>query len=150
MLYNMDNNIKNKPRTFPESSVVLQQDKIHQSSPRDIASLRKVRGKVAWRIYFVWLFKRIIPLFILEIVFLVLVFYFLGKLVFVQSVFENAFLSSVQNPILVASYMFKAFLNTSIIKKIIVMGLLGFGVLLMRDMGRAIASYISTSRVAKR
>ena len=109
-----------------------------------------IKNKVAWRIYFVWLFKRIIPLFFLEAIFLVLVLYFLGKLVFVQSVFENAFLSSMQNPFLVASYMFKAFLGTSLIKKIIVLGLLGLGVLVMRDMGRAIASYISTSRVAKR
>lgn len=108
-----------------------------------------IKNKVAWKIYFIWLFKRIIPLFILEIVFLVLVFYFLGKLVFVQSVFENAFLSSMQNPFVVASYMFKAFLSTSIIKKIIVLGLLGLGVLLMRDIGRAMASYISTSRIAK-
>lgn len=88
-------------------------------------------------------------MFILEIIFLVLVFYFLGKLVFVQSVFENAFLSSMQNPLVVASYMFKAFLNTSSIKKIIILGLLGLGVLFMRDMGRAMASYISTSRIAK-
>lgn len=108
-----------------------------------------IKNKVAWKIYFVWLIKRIIPLFIFEIVFLVLVFYFLGKLVFVQSVFENAFLSSMQNPIFVASYMFKAFLGTSLIKKIIILGLLGFGVLFMRDMGRAMASYISTSRIAK-
>lgn len=108
-----------------------------------------IKNKVVWKIYFVWLFKRIIPLFILEIIFLVLVFYFLGKLVFVQSVFENAFLLSAQNPFLVASYMFRAFMGTSLVKKIIVLGLLGLGVLFMRDMGRAMASYISTSRVAK-
>lgn len=108
-----------------------------------------IKNKIAWKIYFVWLFKRIIPLFILEIIFLVLVFYFLGQLVFVQRVFENAFLSGMQNPILVASYMFKAFLNTSLIKKMIVLGLLGLGVLFMRDIGRALTSYISTSRVAK-
>lgn len=108
-----------------------------------------IKNKIAWKIYFVWLFKRIIPLFILEIIFLVLVFYFLGQLVFVQRVFENAFLSGAQNPVLVASYMFKAFLSTSLIKKIIVLGLLGLGVLFMRDIGRMLASYISTSRVAK-
>ena len=108
-----------------------------------------IKNKIAWRVYFIWLFKRIIPLFILEIVFLVLVFYFLGQLVFVQKVFENAFLSGAQNPVLVASYMLKAFLNTSLIKKIIVLGLLGLGVLFMRDIGRMLASYISTSRVVK-
>ena len=109
-----------------------------------------IKNKVAWKIYFVWLFKRIIPLFILEIIFLVLVFYFLGKLVFVQQVFENAFLSSMQNPIVVASYMFKAFLSTSAVKKIIILIILGIGTLFMRDIGRALASYVSTSRIAKR
>ncbi|MHB9019664.1 MAG: hypothetical protein ACYC3G_02200 [Minisyncoccota bacterium] len=110
-----------------------------------------IKNKIAWRVYFIWLFKRIIPLFIIEVVFLVLVFYVLGQLVFVQRVFENAFSSSMQNPLLVASYMFKAFLSTSLIKKIIVLGLLGIGVLLMRDIGRALSSYMSTSRVvAKR
>jgi hypothetical protein len=108
-----------------------------------------IKNKIAWKVYFIWLFKRIIPLFILEIIFLVLVFYFLGKVVFVQKVFENAFMFSAQNPIMVASYMLKAFLSTSLIKKIIVLGLLGFGVLFMREMGRALASYISTSRVAR-
>ena len=108
-----------------------------------------IKNKIAWKIYFVWLFKRIIPLFILEIIFLVLVFYFLGKLVFVQSVFENAFLSSMQNPIVVASYMFKAFLGTSAVKKVVILIILGIGTLFMRDIGRAMASYISTSRIAK-
>jgi len=109
-----------------------------------------IKNKIAWKVYLVWLFKRIIPLFILEIIFLIMVFYFLGKLVFVRQVFENAFLSSMQNPIVVASYMFKAFLGTSAVKKIIVLGLLGLGVLFMRDIGRMLASYISTARVAKR
>lgn len=109
-----------------------------------------LKNKIIWKVYFIWLFKRIIPLFVLELIFLTLVFYFLGKLVFVQKVFENAFFSSAQNPLLVASYMFKAFLSTSLVKKIIVLGLLGLGALFMRDVGRALASYISTSRVAKR
>jgi len=108
-----------------------------------------IKNKVAWKIYFVWLFKRIIPLFILEIVLLILVFYFLGRLVFVQRVFENAFLSSLQNPFLVASYMFKAFFSTTLIKKMIIVGLLGLGVLFMRDIGRAFNSYITTLRVTK-
>jgi len=109
-----------------------------------------IKNKIVWKIYFVWLFKRIIPLFILELVLLTFVLYFLGKLVFVQKVFENALLASMQNPILLASYMFRAFGSTSLIKQIIIVVILGMGILFMRDMGRAIASYISTTRMLKR
>ena len=109
-----------------------------------------IKNKIAWKIYFVWLFKRIIPLFILELVILVLALFFLGKLVFVQKVFENAFLSGAQNPFIVAVYMFKAFWTTSILKKVITLILLGLGVLFMRDIGRVLNSYITTSKVAKR
>ncbi len=111
---------------------------------------KSIKNKIVWKIYFIWLFKRIIPLFVLELVFLILVFYFLGKLVFVQQVFTNAFLASAQNPIEVAVYMFRAFLDTNFIKKAVVLALLALGILLMRDIGRVLSSYITTSKVAKR
>ena len=97
-----------------------------------------------------WLVKRILPLLILELVFLILALFLLGKLVFVQKVFENAFLSSAQNPITVAIYLLKAFMSSSLLKKIIVLFLLSAGVLIMRDFGRVVVSFITTSRVAKR
>jgi hypothetical protein len=108
-----------------------------------------IKNRIAWKIYFVWLFKRIIPLFIFEMVLLILAFYFLGKTVWVQKVFENAFLSNAQNPIEVSVYLFKSFLGTTLIKQIIIVALLGFGVLLARDIGRALISYSTTSRRAK-
>jgi len=108
-----------------------------------------IKNKIVWKVYLVWLFKRIIPLFILEIAFLILVLFFLGKLVFVQKVFENAFLISAQNPLTVAVYMFGAFWQTSILKKVIVLAFLGLGVLFMRDIGRILNSYITTSKVVK-
>ena len=109
-----------------------------------------VKNRIAWKVYLVWLFKRIIPLFILELVLVVLALWILGRLVFVQQVFTNAFLASAQNPLTLAMYMFRAFWATSVLKKAIVLIFLGFGVLIMRDMGRALNSYITTSRVAKR
>lgn len=109
-----------------------------------------IKNKIVWKIYFIWLFKRIIPLFIAELVFLVLAFYFLGKLVFVSQVFQNAFLSSAQNPFTVALYMFDAFLATGPVKKIIIVILLSLGVLFMRDIGRMIVSYASTARITKK
>jgi hypothetical protein len=108
-----------------------------------------VKNKIAWKVYRVWLFKRIIPLFILELVLLTLALWILGRLVFVQQVFTNAFLASAQNPLILASYMFKAFWATSILKKIIILIFLSFGILIMRDVGRVFNSYITTSRVAK-
>ncbi len=108
-----------------------------------------IKNKIAWKVYFIWLFKRIIPLFVFELVILVLALFFLGKLVFVQKVFENAFLASAQNPLVVAIYMFRAFWTTSILKKIVILALLGLGILAMRDIGRVLNSYITTSKVAK-
>ncbi|MBU4348278.1 hypothetical protein KJ671_02130 [Patescibacteria group bacterium] len=108
-----------------------------------------IKNKIAWKVYIVWLFRRIIPLLVLEIILLVLGFYFLGKFVFVQKVFENAFLSSAQNPIIVFLYMFNAFASTTFLKKIIVLILLSLGILCMKDVGRALVSYISTFRITK-
>jgi len=108
-----------------------------------------IKNKIAWKIYFIWLFKRVLPLFVLEVILLILVLFFLGKLVFVQKVFENAFLASAQNPISLAVYMFGAFWKTSILKKLTILGILSLGVLFMRDIGRIFNSYITTSKVAK-
>lgn len=108
-----------------------------------------LKNKIAWKIYFIWLFKRIIPLFVLELVLLVLVLWIFGRLVFVQQIFNNAFLASAQNPIRLASYMLDAFAATSWLKKIVIVFFLGFGVLIMRDIGRAIVSYSTTSKITK-
>lgn len=108
-----------------------------------------LKNKIAWKVYFIWLFKRVIPLFALEIVLIVLVLWFLGRLVFVQQVFTNAFLASSQNPFHLALYMFDAFVATSLFKKIVIVFFLGFGVLIMRDIGRAIVSYSTTSKVTR-
>jgi hypothetical protein len=108
-----------------------------------------IKNKIAWKVYIVWLFKRVIPLLVAEIILLVLAFYFLGKFVFVQKVFENAFLSSAQNPIIVFLYMFNAFASTTLVKKFIILVLLSLGVLCMKDIGKALVSYISTLRITK-
>ncbi|MCL5017099.1 MAG: hypothetical protein M1155_00315 [Patescibacteria group bacterium] len=71
-------------------------------------------------------------------------------LFFWREVFSNAFLASAQNPFVLAFYMFKAFLTTSLLKKIIILILLGFGVLIIRDVGRMLNSYITTLRITKR
>ncbi|MCL5017100.1 MAG: hypothetical protein M1155_00320 [Patescibacteria group bacterium] len=109
-----------------------------------------IKNRIAWRVYLVWLFKRVIPLFFLELILLTVALWILGRLVFVREVFSNAFLASAQNPFVLAFYMFKAFLTTSLLKKIIILILLGFGVLIIRDVGRMLNSYITTLRITKR
>ena len=108
-----------------------------------------LKNKIIWKVYFVWLFKRIIPLFLFELILLVLAFWLLGRFVFVQQVFTNAFSSSAQNPLTLANYMLNAFEATGPLKKIIIIAILSFGVLFMRDIGRAMISYSTTSRAAK-
>jgi len=88
-------------------------------------------------------------LLILEVLVLVTAVYFLAKFIFVEQVISNTLAAAASNPLWMVSYLFSAFLGTGLVNKIIIVALLSIGVLLLRDIGRALMSYRMTSKVVK-
>jgi hypothetical protein len=109
---------------------------------------KTLKSKILWKIYVVWFLKRILPLVVLEVLVIVGALYTLAQFVFVEQVVSNAFLNSASNPWRLAVFLFYAFLNTHWFTQLAILIFLGLGALLLRDFGRALASYRSTSRAA--
>lgn len=108
-----------------------------------------LKSKILWRVYLVWLFKRILPLIIAEILIILGAIYLLAKFIFVKEVVDNALLNSASNPLRLAEFLFFAFLATHWATKIAVIVFLALGALFLRDLGRTLASYRSTSKVTR-
>ncbi len=107
------------------------------------------KSKILWKIYLVWFFRRILPLVVFEIVVLGAAVYLLAKYIFVEKVISNTFLFAGRNPLTMLSFLFDAFLRTSLLEQIAIIILLSIGALLLRDIGRTLASYRTTSRASE-
>ena len=107
------------------------------------------KNKIIWRVYIAWFFKRILPLLVLEVLFLGAAAYFFAQYVFIERVVDNTLIGAARNPFQMFSYLFWAFLQASLLKQVVAVALLALGALLLRDFGRTIASYYSTSRATK-
>ncbi len=108
-----------------------------------------LKKKILWHIYLAWFFKRILPIIILEIGVVVMAVYFLAKFVFIERVVGNSLTWAAHNPISLFAFFISAFVHTTLLKQIIIIIGLALGALLIRDIGRIIVSYQSTSRAAK-
>lgn len=102
------------------------------------------KNKIIWRVYIAWFFKRILPLLILEVLFLAVAAYFFAQYVFIERVVDNTLIGAARNPFQMFSYLFWAFLQAGLLKQIAAVALLALGALLLRDFGRTVASYYST------
>lgn len=76
------------------------------------AATTKFKGELLNQIYRVWLFRKLVPVLVAEIVVLSIVLYYLGRAVFVQRVFENALKVLFANPPQIISFLVATFLNT--------------------------------------
>src|SRR3989344_9475853 len=108
--------------------------------------INNLKSKILWKVYTAWFLKRILPLVVLEVLVIVGALYALAQFVFVEQVVSNAFLNSASNPWRLVVFLSYAFLSTHWFTKIDIVLFLGLGALLLRDFGRTVASYRSTSR----
>ncbi len=103
------------------------------------------KSRILWKVYLVWFIRRILPLVIFEVVVLATAVYLLAKYIFVEKVISNTFLFAGRNPLTMLFFLLDAFLRTSLLEQIIIIILLSIGALLLRDIGRTLASYRRTS-----
>lgn len=104
----------------------------------------KLKNKIAWKIYIIWFFRRILPLVLLQIFILALALRVFAKNVFVAMVLKNLGQVAEAGYWQVFKYMVASFLNTRPITQVVILVLLGISALILRDVGRSLFAYKTT------
>ena len=83
----------------------------------------RFRGEMMQQIYRVWLFRRFLPVLVLEIAVIAAMIYQLGRAVFLQRIFENATNVLFNNPAGMISFLISAFINAPVFAKTLALGM---------------------------
>lgn len=96
------------------------------SSSTPQTSVPHFKGEVINKIYRVWLFRKLLPVLVLEVAVLTAVLYWLGRAVFFQKIFENALKVLFLEPQQILSFLLVMFTHATPLARI-----LGFAVLVL-------------------
>ena len=96
-------------------------NRVNESFSQNVRASARFRGQVLTRIYRVWLFRKFLPVMVVEIIVLVGVIFWLSRAVFIQRVIENAFNVFFVNPPAVFSFVIWAFINAGMLTKALVL-----------------------------
>ena len=105
-----------------------------------------MNNKLLWKIYAIWFLRRIVPLMLVEIVFLVAILKLLAGTIFFGKVMENAALASNASYLQFFKYILGTFLLPHIAVQLFTLLILGVGALLLRDLKRVVFNYLKTFR----
>lgn len=86
----------------------------------------RFQGEILNKIYRVWLFRKLLPVLVLEVAVLTAVLYWLGRAVFFQRIFENALKVLFLEPRQIFDFIFVMFSHATPLARI-----LGFAVLVL-------------------
>ena len=101
-------------------------------------------NKILWKVYTIWFLRRIVPLMLVQIVFLVAVLKLLANKIFFGKVLENAALAADSNYWEFFKYLLNAFFQTHIAIQLFILIVFGVGALALRDLFRAVTNYFRT------
>ncbi len=101
-------------------------------------------NRILFKVYTVWFLRRILPLIIAQVLFLVLVLRILASKIFFGRVLENAASAAGSSYWEFSRYLFGAFFQTSFKIQLVILLALGIGALVLRDLGRAGINYVRT------
>ena len=90
------------------------------------------RGQVLKQIYRVWLFRRLLPVLVLEIVVLSILFFQLSKVVFIQRVIENGLNVLFLDPPQIIAFIVDMFVSASWLTKVLGFAIIAFIALIVR------------------
>ena len=102
----------------------------------------RFRGEVLNKVYRVWLFRKLLPVLIGEVLVLSGILYFLGRTVFIQRVMENALNVLFLDPPQIVSFFADAFSEASLITKIFSIAVIVFSALVIRHLTQGILRLI--------
>ncbi|OGY62240.1 MAG: hypothetical protein A2745_02430 [Candidatus Harrisonbacteria bacterium RIFCSPHIGHO2_01_FULL_44_13] len=100
-----------------------------------------MKYKILFKVYLIWFFRRILPLMVLQVLVLILALKIFAGQVFVAKVFENAAVTARAGYWDFFKYLVSAFFQTRPLIQVVILIMLGFGALILRDIGRALITY---------
>ena len=114
----------------------------NNTTSRDAEIPSRFRGEMLRQIYRVWLFRKLLPVLVLEIVVLALVVYELGQAIFVQRVMENGMRVFFANPPKIVPFFLWAFLSAHFFTKVLIVAVAVAVALLVRHITQGILRLI--------
>ena len=112
------------------------------SSSSAAGSASRFRGEILREVYRVWLFRRLAPVLVAEVVITALVLYGLGRLVFIQRVAENALAVFFRDPAAIFQFALSAFIDAPVATKVLSLGLLTLAALVIRGITQGALRFI--------
>ena len=91
-----------------------------QTGPHAPAATPRFKGEVLNQVYRVWLFRKLLPVLIIEIAVFSFVLYELAHAVFIQRVIENAMNVFFVRPAEIFTFFVTAFIQTSLLIKLLI------------------------------
>ena len=102
----------------------------------------RIKGQILRQVYRVWLFRKLLPVVILEVMVLAVILYQLGQAVFMQRILENALGVLFSNPGQIFSFVISAFVGAPLATKLLGFAVLAFIALLIRHLTQGILRLI--------
>lgn len=113
---------------------------MNNSTPQTVAP--RFKGEVINKIYRVWLFRKLLPVLVLEVAILTVVLYWLGRAVFFQRIFENALNVLFLEPRQIIDFVFVMFAHATSLARILGFVVLVLFVLIIRHFTQGILRLI--------
>ena len=110
--------------------------------PDSINTTPRFRGQILNRIYRVWLFRKFLPVLVLEVAVFSFAVYELTKIIFIQRIIENAMNVFFQNPSRIFSFFLWAFVDAQLATKILVIGVAVAFALVIRQLTQGLLRFI--------
>lgn len=120
----------------------MMESPMNNTTPQNGEIPSRFRGEMLRQIYRVWLFRKLLPVLIVEIVVLALIIYELGQVIFVQRVIENGMRVFFANPPKIFSFFLWAFVSATFFTKILIVGVALALALLVRHITQGILRLI--------
>jgi len=105
-----------------------------------------IKNRILWRVYFIWFLRRMLPIVLLQIAALVVLVKIFARNVFVSKVLENVVAASGFGYGEVFKFLLAAFINAHFAVQAVIVISLGISALIIRDIVRALLTYINTFR----
>lgn len=106
----------------------------------------KIKIRILGKVYLIWFLRRIIPLMVIEIAALAFTLRIFAKNVFVSMALRNIGIAADRGYWGIIKYLISSFLQTHFIIQIVILIILGFGALLLRDILKSVFTYLNIKR----
>lgn len=102
-----------------------------------------IKNRIFWKVYFIWFFRKILPIIAIQIAVFALALQLFAKNVFVSRVLQNIAQVAESGYWAVLKYVIASFLNTHFVTQVVILAILAIVALLVRDIGRSLLAYKS-------